>query len=88
MKITLEKSGVLREFKTGFSWKYFFFGAWYVLFKDGFLQSMKHSFFSIITLSIYYWVQCFKYNESRIIRMVDKGWSPFSQLDKDLINKL
>ena len=88
MKITLTRNGIDKTLEAGFSWKYFFFGAWYPLFQGKFWESMKHSILSIITLSIYYWIQCFKYNKSCIDEYLDKGWLPSSDLDRDLINKL
>ncbi len=88
MKITLTRNGVQKSLEAGFSWKYFFFGAWYPLFQGHFWKSMKHSFLMIITLSIYYWIQCFKYNNEIIGDHLDKGWLPSSDLDRDLINRL
>jgi hypothetical protein len=88
MKITLQRNGVQKRLEAGFSLKYLLFGAWLPLFQGYFWKSMKHSLLIIITLSIYYWIKCFKYNAEIIGDYLDKGWLPDSDLDRDLINRL
>lgn len=87
--IALRKNGLVKEVKTGFSWKYFFFGAWYVLYREGFWASCKHTLLTTITLSIYFWVQCFKYNNNQIQNMIEKGYEPHTLEDENyLVRKL
>ena len=85
MSVKLKKNGLVKEVSTGFSWKYFFFGCLYVWAKQGFLKSCKHYFLTVITLSIYYWIQCFKYNTNCVKDMVLEGYEPVTLEDEQYL---
>ncbi len=89
MNITLQKNGLEKTLKVGFSWSYFFLGAWLPLFKGKIGASFKHTIFSIFTLSIYYWIQCFgRWNKNIIIAHIEKGYEPLNDRDKEIIKSL
>lgn len=88
MKVTLEREGVEKTLDTGFNILYFLFGPWLPLFQGKIGKCIKHSLLTVITLSIYYWVQCFKYNSSVIEEHMDKGWKPKTDMDRDLIKRM
>jgi len=85
MSIFLKKNGITKELATGFSVKYFLFGAFYVWAKQGFLKACKHSILSMVTLSIYYWIQCFNYNKNCIHDMVLEGYEPATLNDEQYL---
>lgn len=87
--ITLQKGGLQREFKTGFSWSYFFLGAWLPMFKGKLGKSFKHSFLFIVTLTVYYWIQSFKgWNKGTILDAIERGWQPLTENDTNKLNQL
>jgi len=89
MSIFLKKNGITKELATGFSFKYFLFGAFYVWAKQGFGKACKHSILTMVTLSVYYWIQCFKYNKSCIEDLILEGYEPLELKDETyLMTKL
>ena len=89
MKVTLQKGGLEKTLKIGFSWSYFFLGAWLPLFKGQIGKSFKHSFLGIITLSFYYWLQAFKgWNRDIIISYIEKGYEPLNSTEEEKIRTL
>ncbi len=89
MSVRLKKNGITKELATGFSFKYFLFGAFYVWAKQGFGKACKHSLLTMVTLSIYYWVQCFKYNKNCIEDLILEGYEPLELKDETyLMTKL
>ena len=85
MSVTLKKNGITKELATGFSFKYFLFGAFYVWAKQGFGKACKHSLLTMVTLSIYYWVQCFKYNKNCIEDLILEGYEPATLQDEQYL---
>ena len=89
MSVRLKKNGITKELATGFSIKYFLFGSFYVWAKQGFGKACKHSLLTMVTLSIYYWVQCFKYNKNCIEDLILEGYEPLELKDETyLMTKL
>ncbi len=89
MSVRLKKNGITKELATGFSFKYFLFGAFYVWAKQGFGKACKHSLLTMVTLSIYYWIQCFKYNKNCIEDLILEGYEPLELKDETyLMTKL
>ena len=85
MSVRLKKNGITKELATGFSFKYFLFGAFYVWSKQGFGKAFKHSFLTMVTLSIYYWLQCFKYNKSCVEELLLQGYEPATLQDENYL---
>ena len=85
MSVRLKKNGITKELATGFSFKYFLFGSFYVWAKQGFGKACKHSLLTMVTLSIYYWIQCFKYNKSCIEDLILEGYEPATLQDEQYL---
>ena len=89
MKVYLKNNvGVVKECKVGFSWTTFFFGLFVPLIRGDFKWSAIMLLLSMLTLGISWLVMPFIYNKKYITSLLEKGYAPASDADKDiLVNK-
>jgi hypothetical protein len=86
LKVTLRhSSGVTKRVKVGFSWTFFFFGLWVVLFRGDFKNFFRIWGLGIITLGIYYIISCWTYNKRYTEDLLVKGFSPVDDLAKNVL---
>ena len=87
MNVTIQKNGLKKTLPLGFSLSYFFLAAWLPFFKGQIGKSFKHSILTVVTLSIYYWIQAFGgWNRSVLEGFIEKGWAPLTELDEKKMN--
>lgn len=87
-KVRLKNNaGVVKEAKVGFSWTTFFFGGWVAMFRGHWGEVAKWFFLNPITLGIWGVVQCWTANKKTIISFLEKGYSPATESDRDLLVK-
>ena len=79
------KSGVVKEVKVGFSWTTFFFGGWVAMFRGQWGEVAKWFFLNPITLWIWGIAQCWTTNKKTIHLLIEKGYEPASENDRDLL---
>ena len=91
--VILEKNGIRKEVKVGFSWTTFFFGFFVPLFR-GDLKWAAIMFFGAILLGIATAgiggavlgiVMSFVYNKIYIKELIAKGWNPAGKRDRLLL---
>lgn len=78
----VNKAGVAKELKVGFSWTTFFFGGWVAMFRGQWSEFAKWVFLNPITLGIWGVVQCWTANKKTIIEHLEKGYEPASDADR------
>lgn len=78
MNITLHNkhTGAVAEAPTGFSWTSLFFGICVPAIRGDWSSFFKLLLLTIITLGIYHYVFCFKYNKDFIKALIMKGYLP------------
>jgi hypothetical protein len=81
------KVGVVKEVKVGFSWTTFFFGGFVAMFRGQWGEVAKWIFLNPITLGIWGICQCWTTNKKTIINLIEKGYEPASEEDKQLLVK-
>jgi hypothetical protein len=87
-KVTLKnKVGVVKEVKVGFSWTTFFWGGFVAMFRNQWGEVAKWFFLNPFTLHIWGICQCFTANKKTIISLIEKGYEPASEADRDLLVK-
>jgi hypothetical protein len=79
------KSGVVKTAKVGFSWTTFFFGGWVAMFRGQWGEVLKWFFLNPITLGFWGLVQCWTTNKKTVIGIIEKGYEPATDLDRDLL---
>lgn len=88
MKISLKNQyGKQKQVKAGFSWTMFFFGALVPLCRGQIGEFFKFLVLSVVTLSIYAWIQCFKGNKRYLEYLIDKGYKPLTDMDQQMVKK-
>ena len=92
----LENNGLRKEVKLGFSWTTFFFGWFVPLFRGdaknaiiflvgGLLAGALSSFtFGIVAIGYAIFI-ALKYNRMYAKTLIEKGWEPASESDKQLL---
>jgi hypothetical protein len=81
------KVGVVKEVKVGFSWTTFFFGGFVAMFRGQWGEVAKWIFLNPITLGIWGICQCWTANKKTIINLIEKGYEPAGEEDKQLLVK-
>jgi hypothetical protein len=79
------KVGVVKEAKVGFSWTTFFFGGWVAMFRGQWGEVLKWFFLNPITLGVWGIVQCWTANKKTIVNLIEKGYEPASDDDRNLL---
>ena len=75
MSIKLEKNGYIKIIPTGYSWKNFFFGCMYPLCINDLAGAFAQFALSFITFGVSLFFVPFFYNNKRLERMINNGWS-------------
>ncbi|WP_435163662.1 hypothetical protein [Paenibacillus glycanilyticus] len=76
MKVALRHtSGVTKRVKVGFSWTMFFFGWLVPLIRGDIKGWFKIWLLGIVTLSLYYWIAIFTYNNNYIKQLLTEGYT-------------
>ncbi len=86
MKVKLKSPHMdIKQFKLGFSWTMLFFGGIIPLVRG----DLKHFFISIllsiVTMGLFWVIFPFFYNKLYIKRLVDTGWKPALDKDKEIL---
>ena len=93
--VVLEKNGLRKEVKVGFSWTVFFFGFFVPLFR-GDLKWAAIMFFGTILLGfatlgigggVLGIVMSFVYNKIYIKDLIEKGWTPVGEENRLLLEE-
>ena len=93
--VVLEKNGLRKEVKVGFSWTVFFFGLFVPLFR-GDLKWAAIMFFGTILLgfatlgiggAVLGIVMSFVYNKIYIKDLIEKGWNPVGEENRLLLEE-
>jgi hypothetical protein len=79
------KVGVVKEVKVGFSWTTFFFGGFVAMFRGQWGEVLKWIFLNPITLGIWGLVQCWTINKKTIESLIEKGYEPATEEDKNML---
>ena len=82
MRITLEKNGLKKTVKTGFSWKHLFFGVFYTLYKGDTNGAIKQLIISCATFGVALLFFPFTYNKAHLKRLIQDGWKPATEAGK------
>lgn len=83
MKVRLvNKAGVRKELKAGFSWTTFFFGGFVAIFRGQWGEVAKWFFLNPLTLGVWGVIQCWTTNSKTIISSLEKGYEPATETDK------
>lgn len=85
MKIRLEKNGVMKEVKAGFSWTTLFFGFLTPLIRGDIKWALIMFVLAPLTFGISHVVFSFKYNKIYIKDLISDGYTPASETDKILL---
>lgn len=94
-RVVLEKNGLRKEVKVGFSWTVFFFGFFVPLFR-GDLKWSVIMFFGAILLAaatagigglVLGIVMSFVYNKIFIKELIEKGWTPVGEENRLLLEE-
>jgi hypothetical protein len=85
-KVNLKNSvGVIKVAKVGFSWTTFFFGGWVAMFRGQWGEVAKWFFLNPITFLIWGVVQCWTTNKKTIHLLIEKGYEPASDKDREIL---
>lgn len=74
--ITLTKNGLSKKVKTGFSWKYLFFGVMYPMARGDFKGLMMQLLIGVCTGGAAFLVFPFTYNKAYVKRLIEQGYKP------------
>lgn len=86
MKVRLKNdAGVVKECKTGFSWTTLFFGLLVPLLRGDFKWSIIMLLLAVITFGISWLVMPFIYNKKYIISLLEKGYKPDTDIDRNIL---
>ena len=86
MKVRLQNDvGMIKECKVGFSWTTFFFGIFPALFRGDWKWALIQFGCSMITFGLSTWVFCFLYDKLYINDLVEKGYRPASETDRQIL---
>ncbi|MDD2558699.1 MAG: hypothetical protein PHH87_10520 [Desulfuromonas sp.] len=85
VRIKHKQSGMMKEGYFGFSWTYFFFGAFVPIFRGEIGIGCLHMVINMVSLGIFQLIMCFLYNKQYMSRMLQSGWTldETDQLYKD-----
>lgn len=82
MAIKLEKNGVVKEVKTGFSWTTFFFGLWVPVIRGDLKWAAIMLIVAMFTFGLSWLVFPFLYNKIYIKELLANGWNPVAESDR------
>ena len=86
MKVRLQNDvGMIKECKVGFSWTTFFFGIFPALFRGDWKWALIQFGCSTVTFGLSAWVFCFLYNKLYINDLLEKGYRPASETDRQIL---
>ncbi len=85
VRIKHEPSGMMKEGFFGFSWTYFFFGAFVPMFRGEIGVGCLHFLFNIFSLGIWQLIVCWLYNKQYMTRMLQSGWK-LDETDQQFTN--
>lgn len=86
MKVRLQNNiGMVKECKVGFSWTTFFFGFFPALFRGDWKWAGIQIVAALFTYGISILVFCFIYNKLYINGLLEKGYSPASEVDRNIL---
>lgn len=87
-KVRLKNNvGVVKKLKVGFSWTTFFFGGWVVMFRGQWGEVVKWWLLNPITIGIWGLAQCWTANKKTIIHNIEKGYTPATSEDHEILVK-
>ena len=72
--IVHKESGIKKNCFVGYSWTYFFFGFFVLIFRAEISIGIFHLIFSIVTFGVFQLVMPFLYNKQASIRLLLNGW--------------
>ena len=75
IRIKHEQSGMMKDGYFGFSWTYFFFGAFVPMVRGEIGVGCLHLIFNMLTLGLWQIIVCFLYNKQYMTRMLQNGWT-------------
>lgn len=85
VKLKQESTGLVKDCKLGFSWTTFFFGFWVCVFR----QDWKHMIIQIVaamlTFGFSWLVFPFICNKMYVRTLLEKGYTPVSATDRDIL---
>ena len=79
MEITLQKNGLAKTMKTGFSIEYLFFGILYPIYKGDYKGVFKQLLILFLSCGLAIFVFPFTYNKAYIKRLLMKGYQPVDE---------
>lgn len=85
MRVRLEKNGLLKEAKVGFSWTTLFFGCLTPLFRGDIKWALIMFVVAMLTFGISHLVFPFIYNKIYIKDLISAGYTPASETDRILL---
>lgn len=86
MKIRLKNQlGIVKECKVGFSWTTLFFGCFPALFRGDWKWMLIQIGCALITSGLSSLVFCFIYNKLYISDLLNKGFEPIDESDRDVL---
>lgn len=74
MKMTLEKNGMRKEVKQGFSWTTLFFGCFVPLFRGDLKWAIIMFLLAFMTLGLSWLIMPFIYNKKYLEELLNNGW--------------
>lgn len=87
MVVQLEKNGVLKECKTGFSFTTLLFGVFVPLFRGDLKYALIMFVLAFLTFGISWIVFPFIYNKIYIKKLLEDGYAPYSDADREELEK-
>ena len=86
MNIRLKNDvGMVKECKIGFSWTTFFFGFFPAIFRGDWKWAIVQFIAACCTFGLSSIVFCFIYNKLYINGLLEKGYKPASDVDRDIL---
>tara|TARA_R110002096_G_scaffold358772_1_gene551868 strand:- start:33 stop:332 length:300 start_codon:yes stop_codon:yes gene_type:complete len=79
MKLKLIKNGIPKKVKTGYSWKYLFFGVMYTMYRGDFKGLIMQLLLGACTGGLAFLIFPFTYNKAHIKRLMEKGYKPANE---------
>ena len=78
-------AGMIKECKIGFSWTNFFFGFFVPIFREDWKFALIQLASAFITYGISNFVFPFFYNKAYINGLLEKGYTPATEVDRDIL---
>ena len=86
MNIRLKNDvGMVKECKIGFSWTTFFFGFFPAIFRGDWKWAIIQFIVACCTFGLSSIIFCFIYNKLYINGLLEKGYKPASDVDRDIL---